>query len=201
MSQKRLPPPRPALCLLRAYPSSQKGGTLIAFGVDDLELHEQMLRSCDGYRPLACPSCGHAQLHVHDYRERVLRGHMGKPVTRVARYRCTQKGCEGRWQVLPELLARHLHRLWPDVEGALLSPPHQPTRPTIPARTVRRWRARLASGATELLSVLSSSFLALQFPIDDWFWLTRDELFAAWGAGLASLAELVHRLSPGVRVM
>ena len=42
MSQARLPPPAPR-CLERPYPSSQKGGTLIAEDVGDLTAHQKRL--------------------------------------------------------------------------------------------------------------------------------------------------------------
>ena len=72
MSQRPSPPPSPRY-LERPYTSSQKGGTLIAEEVTDLETHARRLCDPDGYRPSCCPRCGHGVLHVHDYRSRVLR--------------------------------------------------------------------------------------------------------------------------------
>ena len=66
MSQDRLPHPQAPRYLERRYGSSQKGGTLIAEDVRDLETHERRLCDPDGYRPRRCPRCGHDVLHVHD---------------------------------------------------------------------------------------------------------------------------------------
>jgi hypothetical protein len=73
MSSDELPPHPPA-CLERPYPSSQKGGTLIAEQVRDLEAHLEQVSDPDGYRPARCPHCGHGVLHAHDHRARKLRG-------------------------------------------------------------------------------------------------------------------------------
>jgi hypothetical protein len=67
MSQRRLPPPDPAPCLARPYPSSQKGGTLIDERVTDRAEHRRRIRDPDGYRPAECPRCHHRGLHVHDH--------------------------------------------------------------------------------------------------------------------------------------
>jgi len=57
MSRIELLPPPPEACLEKAYPSSQKGGTLIAAGVIDLETHERLLCDPDQYRPAMCLNC------------------------------------------------------------------------------------------------------------------------------------------------
>ncbi len=55
MSQ-RLSPPQAPKYLERLYPSTQKGVTLIAEDVTDLETHRQRLSDPDGYRPRCCPA-------------------------------------------------------------------------------------------------------------------------------------------------
>ena len=74
--------------MCRRYPSSQKGGTLIAAGVHDLVEHERLL-ACGAYRPAACPRCS-ADVHIHDYRTRVLAGDEATS-TQVARFRCAER--------------------------------------------------------------------------------------------------------------
>ncbi|PYT72374.1 MAG: hypothetical protein DMG39_10140 [Acidobacteria bacterium] len=83
MSQNRLPPPESEACLFRLRSSTQKGGTLIAEEVTDHAAHERRICDPDGYRPAFCPRCGERRLHVHDYRERVLRAEPGKPVAMI----------------------------------------------------------------------------------------------------------------------
>jgi hypothetical protein len=117
VSQDRLPPPEPEACLVRLRPSSQKGGTIIAEDVTDLGTHERRLCDPDGYRPVFCPSCLETRLHVHDYRERVLRAEPGRPVIDIVRHECVS--CEAIWQVLPIFLARNLWRTWSVVERVM----------------------------------------------------------------------------------
>ena len=73
MTESRSLSPPPEACLCRPYPSSQKGGTLIAEDVHDLATHELRLADPESYRPSGCPRCG-AALHIHDLRPRVLHG-------------------------------------------------------------------------------------------------------------------------------
>ena len=202
MSQRRLPPPPPELCLTKPYPSSQKGGTLIASEIADLETHKRLLCDPDGYRPPSCPRCDHEKLHVHDYRERILRAQSDMPKTDVVRYRCASEDCGATWQVLPMVIARHLHRTWCVVEAATLGP-RTSTQPRVPPRTARRWSARLVSAARMLVSLLAIcrepavEEMAREVGLD----ATREELVVACGAGLGTLAALVHTLEPGVRLM
>ena len=100
------PPPQPPRYLERPYASSQKGGTLIAEDVIDLETHGRRLYDPDGYRPSCCPRCGHPVLHVHDYRPRVLRADPDRVVIKVVRHRCVGADCGARWLTLPLLLWR-----------------------------------------------------------------------------------------------
>lgn len=217
MTQNRVSPPHPPACLVRPYPSSQKGGTLIAQDVLDHAEHQARLVAPDGYRPEHCPGCGHGTLHVHDYRTRCLYAEPEKPAVLVIRFRCPPPGCNARWQVLPAFVARHLWRSWPVVtvamdecsdteanEPALPCAPTSATRPPpVPERTKRRWKARLYSLARMLVQVLASSgdetleTLAGELGLD----ATRREWVIAMNYSLAASAALIHRLVPGVRLL
>lgn len=217
MTQNRVSPPHPPACLVRPYPSSQKGGTLIAEDVLDRAEHEARLADRDGYRPEYCPGCAHDVLHMHDYRTRCLRAEPDQPVISVIRFRCPPPGCSARWQVLPAFVARHLWRSW-SVVGTTLARPSETeasepalpcsqtmaTRPpAVPARTRRRWKARLDSLARMLVQVLASSgdvgleTVARRLGLD----ATRREWVIAMNRSLAALAALVHRLVPGIRLI
>jgi len=202
VSQKRLPPPQAPACLERLYPSSQKGGTLIAEDVTDLRSHERHLSDPGGYRPRECQRCGHPVLHVHDYRPRVLRADPEKPVTFVVRHRCANKACGACWQTLPALLARHLWGRWRVVEASTQG--SRPRRwPPVPQRTRRRWRSRLRSAARQLVQAVAASkdpalgLAAMRVGLE----ATRGELVATLARSLSAVAALLHRLAPGVRLM
>jgi Domain of unknown function (DUF6431) len=209
MSQRRLPPPEPAPCLVRPYPSSQKGGTLIAEQVTDRDEHRRRLCTPDGYRPAECPRCHHRVLHVHDYLDRVLLADSIEAKVGIVRYICA--GCGGVWRILPAFVARHLWRSWDTVEANTLSAPAPPTQPRVPERTLQRWRERLMASAMVLVQLFAASLDALLVGIacgvghDG----TREELVRAYAADaaeglgnpLALVAGLVHRLMPGVRLM
>ena len=212
MSRNRLPPPAVEACLIRLRPSTQKGGTIIAEEVTDHATHEKRICDPDGYRPPFCPRCGEGRLHVHDYRERVLRAESGKPVTRIVRLLCVS--CQAIWKILPRFIARHLWRTW-DVVGHALMPGHKASSPSqpqhwpqVPPRTVRRWRARWLRPALVLVQILAASGQA------SWAALatrlapeaTCADLVLAYarehaGQPLAALAALVYRLQPKVRLM
>lgn len=215
MTDHRSPPPQPEECLCRRYPSSQKGGTLIVEEVVTLERHEQMLRS-GGYRPPeGCPKCV-GELHVHDYRTRVLLADPAGIVT-VVRFLCPS--CRATWQMLPAFVARHLWRSWPTVEEAVetrspaLQPPQSapPTKAQVPASTQRRWFRRLAASAALLVVAISTAERPALTTVAGVVGLdgTRGSLvhehtrMAAVPAGqrLTQVAALVHRLAPGVRLM
>ncbi|MFQ5601608.1 MAG: hypothetical protein ACE5G2_13790 [Candidatus Krumholzibacteriia bacterium] len=193
-------------CLSRPYASSQKGGTLIAEDVRDLATHERHLEAPEGYRPSRCLRCG-AKVHIHDLRPRQL---LADPAvaTEVMRFRCAdRKECGAAWQVLPAFLARHLRRSWSVVESAL----EPPARSRVPARTRRRWRARLASSARLLVATLTAtaestcSSIGTAVGLDgsrlDLVRCYRAQTRPAQDACFAELAGLLHRLSPGVRLM
>jgi hypothetical protein len=196
--------------LCQRYPSSQKGGTLIIEGVDDLAEHVSRLEQ-GAYRPDGCPRCSEP-VHVHDRRPRSLAGDETGS-TEIARFRCSDReGCGAVWQVLPSLLARHLWRAWRTVEAAVIEPVEASAVRAVPARTRRRWRARLASSAALVVSVLSKAFSVgpvAEVAKSAGLTTTRGELIAAFarefrpcvGQLLSKLAELIHRLAPGVRLM
>lgn len=212
-----LPPPDPESCLITSRVSRYKGGTLVADDVRDLGVHAQRIRDPDGYRPAPCPRCGHGGLHVHSYPERKLRGEAGlPPVIRIVQYICASSDCGATWRVLPRFLARHLWRAWTTVERVVeldvpaVEPAAAPVV-SIPARTRRRWRARLAAAARELVVLLDVSGggilegLATRLGLN----ATRRALVIAHAdvASLAAeerlsvLAALVHRLERGIRLM
>jgi len=200
-----LPPAAPA-CLVRASPSSQKGGTLIAEDVLDLAEHEARLEDPDRYRPERCERCG-APVHVHDLKLRLLGGR-DSASTEILRFRCADRPCCGAvWRILPGFLAGHLWRAWSEVEGAI----EAPVRSRVPPRTRRRWRARLRTAARMLVAILHATGIARWERLADavGWGATRGELVGAYRAQrpaspsgpLAELAGLVHRLEPGVRLM
>lgn len=213
MSQNGLPPPENESCLFRLRSSTQKGGTLIVEDVTDHATHERRICDPNGYRPPFCPRCGGRLLHVHDYRERVLRAEPGKPVASIVRHECVS--CEAIWQILPLFMARHLWRSWNVVRHALMpddkasSSPGEPQYwPKVPPRTVRRWCARWWRPAQALAQILTTSgqaiwaALATRLRPD----ATCSDLVAAYGREhigqpLAALAALVYRLQPKVRLM
>ena len=191
------------------YPSSQKGGTLIAEDVHALATHERRLEDPDAYRPSACLRCG-AALHVHDLRPRMLRGEP-EGATEVVRFRCADRErCGAAWQIPPAFLARYLWGNWSRVGRARERGPASP----VPARTRRRWTARLASSARLLVAVLSSATEGLWASVATAVGLDarRIDLVrhvtaltggggAALGVPWAALAAVLHCLSPGVRLM
>jgi hypothetical protein len=206
MTENRSLPPAAEACLLRAYPSSQKGGTLIAEDVLDLATHEERLEDPESYRPVRCLRCG-GPIHVHDLRPRWL---LADPAvaTEVARYRCADREqCGAAWQILPAFLARHLWRSWRVVEEAL----ENPERSAVPDRTRRRWAQRLASAARMLVALLTTtseamwSALAAAVGLDgrrlDLVRSYRTQSRPLPGQCLAELAAVIHRLAPGVRLM
>jgi hypothetical protein len=202
MSNDVLPPPQPPACLWRPYSSNQqqKGGTLIAEDVFDVEAHERRLCDPDGYRPAACPRCGHDRLHVHDYPVRKILA------MRLVRYACPI--CEATWRILPGFVAPKLWRSWPVVEAKTLN-----RRPTldVPDRTVRRWCGRLKTAAQGLLGLLrhkAKVVLKSLSPVADWL-VSRRQLVRAYaedkkvdaGRQLAAVAAVLHKVEAGVRLM
>jgi Domain of unknown function (DUF6431) len=215
VSQDRLPPPQEEACLVRLRPSTQKGGTIVAEGVTEMATHERRLCDPDAYRPAFCPNCRGTTLHVHDYRERVLRAESGQPVARVVRHQCV--GCAAIWQILPAFIARHLWRTWRVVEHTLRrtglppAPVDQRRWPRVPERTRRRWCARWLRPAQFLGQILAAcgevTWAALGGALAPEG--TCADLVAAYavrratptGQLFAAVAALVYRLQPKVRLV
>jgi hypothetical protein len=209
MTDRRSLSPAASACLDRAYPSSQKGGTLIAEDVQDLATHELRLADPDAYRPSACPRCG-ATLHVHDLRSRVLHGEP-HAATEVIRFRCADRErCGAAWQILPVFLARWLWGSWSRVGEAFAAG----SSSSVPARTRRRWWVRLGSSARRVVVVLSTATdgvwarLAMAVGLDarridlvQRYTSQRSYGAAPPGGPWALLAAALHRLSPGIRLL
>jgi hypothetical protein len=189
-------------CLDR--PSSSRGGTLIAAQIEDVQAQHEALAQPDRMRPDGgCPTCGTGRMHVHSRRDRKLYGHIGVASIPVLVFRCAREQCRALWRVLPKFLARHLWRAWPTVADALERRPG--TSCTVPRQTRRRWRARLRERAAVLVAVLATSGngTLVQQAAALGSGALRREVLAAFGGPhqLPTLAALVHRLVPGVRVM
>jgi hypothetical protein len=207
IEDRSLSPASPApACLDRSYPSSQKGGTIIAEDIEDLETHEACLADPDRYRPVKCGRCG-SRVHIHDLRPRVL---LADPAvaTEVIRFRCADRErCGAAWEILPAFLTRHLWRSWPTVQSAT----DRPERSKVPRRTRRRWKARLASTARKLVAVLTTAVDPMWSALTAAVGLDASRLALVRGyqkhfrllpgTCLAQLAGLLHRLSPGVRLV
>ena len=203
MSSDELPPPA-AACLERPYPSRQKGGTLIAESVYEIAQHRALLSDPDGYRPAACPRCGHRVVHAHDFRERQLRADMQwGPRIMTRRYRCAWRACGARWQVLPVFVARWLWRSWRVVEQTLGIGEACWGRAKVPQPTAQRWRQRLRSAARSVVQALAASSEPTLARVAQVIGLTatRAVLVQAYDGPVAALAGLTHRLVPGLRLM
>jgi hypothetical protein len=166
-------------------------------------LHLRLLLSPWEYRPAKC-RCGCTRLHIHGLRERHPRQFVvdGEPVPVVTIVVFICAACGATWRVLPAFLARLLWRTWDVVEREALAQPRAHDAPPVPTRTVQRWRSRLAQSArlpVQVLVVAGGELrrLAERVGLD----ATRMELLLAWGGSLAALVVLLHRLSPGVRLM
>lgn len=134
-------------------------------------------------------------------------------VVRIVQYICAAVECGATWRILPMFLARHLWRAWKTVERVVMPAgmPWSAAAPAIPARTEQRWRARFAASARMLVVMVAASggvaleALASRAGLD----ASRAELTEAHAdvahvapaVRLATLAELVHRLERGVRLM
>lgn len=189
---------------------------MIAEAVLDLEMHERLLGN-GGYRPSGCPRCG-GPMHIHEYRERLMLGDP-RTATEIAIFRCADRErCGAVTRVVPAFLARHLWRAWSTVDKAVAETRQSYDEPApaaragpIPERTVRRWRTRLAASAAALIVVLGTAMSTVpelhlvvqEVRLDG----TRAELVTALAAlyapsgPLATTAAVIHRLSPGVRLM
>jgi len=203
MDPERAAPPAAETCLVFSDTSrGRKGGTFIDEGVLDLAAHEERMKNPASYRPAEC-RCGCTRLHLHDRRDRKARG-AGLSVVPVVIVLCA--GCFATWRVLPAFLARCLWRKWEVVEAALF----EGERPVpVPTRTVQRWHARLTQAALAATQALATSGDPTLRAVAQRVGLaaSRDALVEAYAAAiksswrLAPLAALLHRLSPGLRLV
>ena len=215
-------PPAAGPCLIQPYASRmrkgkpQKGGTMVRGDVKTLEEHERCLDE-GRYCPDACgaPGCP-GKLQRHQERTRSpkvgVAAAMSILLIVIMIFRCAK--CGATWRVLPGFLARCLHREWWVVErvAATADVPRERDEPRprelAPARTRRRWAARLAQAALVPVQVLATSGdVTLRALAQDLGLVAeRSELVerysAAFGvtSAFASLAELLHRLTPGIRL-
>jgi hypothetical protein len=216
MTDHRPPPPEPEDCLTQSRASRYKGGTLIAEDVRDLSTHRRRLADPDGYRLAWCPRCGGSVLHRHDYpRRKPIDAPGMPPEIRILRHICAAPECRATWRILPAFLPRHLWRVWGTIERTVSEDEPQAVAPVasrrIPEQTAQRWRARLASIASQLVVLLASSGGVLLEAIAKGVGLvaTRAALVAVHsqmaeappGRRLADLAAVVHRLERGLRLM
>lgn len=228
MSQERLPPPHPDPCLIQSRKAKYRGGTLIAEQVWSVAEHESRLCDAEGYRPEQCGHCGCRQLHVHDYPLRRPQGEPLLTLLRVVRFICSNEECQATWRVLPAFLARHLWWVWRRVstvtrgeappvsvgaeceEGTTAGGAERKVR-AVPARTRRRWRARLSASGRQLVVMMASRGVQQVQRVAEAVGLgaSRRELVAAYAAALApaagvtlgAVAALLDRLERGVRLM
>lgn len=205
----RSTPPSPEPCLVYSRRKRFRGGTLIASDVHDFAAHVARLRDPKGYRPDACPRCGWSKLHVHDHPQRLLLGEPKMGRIDIVRYVCASNECCATWRVLPAFVSRHLWRAWPTVARTIAGDPLR-SLPPVPVRTRRRWDARLASAARQLVHILAhhDSEEVVVFASFAGFSGTRRELVELFIAGrvlgvhaLADIAATIHALEPGVRLM
>lgn len=196
-------PPAAQTCLVSSDASrGRKGGTLIDERVLELSVHETMMKDPASYRPAEC-RCGCTRLHLHDRRERRALGPGSAVVVTVVVFLCAK--CFATWRVLPAFLARCLWRTWDVVEAAL----SDGGRPQVPERTVQRWQARLAQTALAATQALATSGAPMLRAVAQRVGLeaSRGALVKAYATATASpsllapLAALLHRLSPGLRLM
>ena len=110
---------------------------------------------------------------------------------------------------MPAFLARCLWRTWAVVATAVGLAGRRANEPEVPERTRQRWCGRLAQAARVPMQVLASSGEAVLRGVAHGVGLegSRRTLVDSFAlafpsaAPLAALAELLHRRSPGIRLM
>lgn len=205
MDPERAAPPAAQTCLVSSDASrGRKGGTFIDERVLELSVHETMMKNPASYRPAEC-RCGCRRLHLHDRKERKPRGAGGAVVT-VVIFLCAE--CSASWRVLPAFLARCLWSTWKVIEATLFEDEEAREVP-VPARTAQRWQARMAQAALAATQALATSGNATLRGLAQSLGLqaSRGALAKAYAEATKSsslllpLAALLHRLSPGLRLM
>jgi hypothetical protein len=198
-------PPAAQTCLVSSDASrGRKGGTFIDERVLELSVHETMMKNPASYRPAEC-RCGCRRLHLHDRKERKPRGAGGVVVT-VVIFLCAE--CSASWRVLPAFLARCLWSTWKVIEATLFEEEEAREVP-VPARTAQRWQARMAQAALAATQALATSGDATLRGLAQSLGLqaSRGSLAKAYAEATESsslllpLSALLHRLSPGLRLM
>ena len=207
--------PHPAVppCLSTADAAKpwQRGGTLVREEVIDLDEHRRLVADVDAYRPSSCANCGCSGLHSHGTRCRKLQGDPDTAAEVVRRFRCPP--CRAVWQVLPSVIARHLHRRWSVVQSTVaaqgtLKRTGAEQRTSVPRRTARRWVGRLLLSAVMLAQMLIGAGAKVPAALVE-AECSRAELVDAFAQGgsvpparkLEKLASWIHREEPGVRLM
>ena len=200
-------PPAADSCLDYAdCATAKRGGTVVRPEVGSIEEHDRWID--EGlYGPEAC-RCG-GPVHAHGTRTRTLKGALGALgemvpalVILIAVFRCSE--CGGIWRVLPGFVPRWLHSPWSVVRDVATASANR-----VSARTRRRWRARLGQDGRKPAQVLATSgaprlraLVAKLHPSP-----SRGALVSAFAilcpaaVAFASLAELLHRMLPGIRLM
>jgi len=185
---------------------------VVVAGVTSIGEHERRL-DAGLYRLRACgrPGCG-GDVHSHGTRTRSLRGALGSLgelasvlLVVIALYRCSR--CGGVWRVLPGFVPRWLHSPWAVIAEAVADV--APRTPHVPARTRRRWRARQRQSARKPMQVLAMAMVAELRGLVALVGLAppRRVAVAAYAplcapaCPFASLAELLHRMMRGIRLM
>lgn len=148
-------------------------------------------------------------MHIHGRRERKLRGSAvadgAEATVTVMLFLCVT--CLATWRVLPAFLARYLWRAWEVVEDVVQGT-RGPAEPVVPERTARRWRARLEQTARLPGQVLATAGRQALTAVAQAVGLDGDRrsLASAYAERLkcsllGPLAALLHRLSPGIRLV
>ena len=147
---------------------------------------------------------------MHDHLQRVFVGEPRAARIQIVRYICAAADCRATWRILPAFVARHLWRRWTTVARTIAGEPLSATRALVPARTRRRWNARLASAARQLVHILADhdDDHVVTFARVAGFEATRRDLVELFTAGrvlgvhgLADIAAAIHELERGVRLM
>jgi hypothetical protein len=128
----------------------------------------------------------------------------------IVRYICADANCRATWRVLPAFVARHLWRHWETVERTIAGAKQRSGDAPVPARTRRRWNARLRSAARQVVSILAqhdADDIGLFITVDQLDWTRRQLVNHLWVGravgphGPGDIATVLHVLEPGVRLM